>query len=261
MRGAVEYAGEMAKRILIWLISAAVALGAEVIPFVEVAGARYRDVKFGPVNDGKVVLYHSHGIATVPVANLPEEYQQRFSAAVALPVPREVKESPPPPLPAVTVKPTPQPDVNKVLEAMRAKRTEMTHSGGNGDWGAYNRERGGLLVLDGKLVDKSTLTPIVGFLAVEKAKLSDGTRVFSGAELDLAERKDDSENVAAAMELRPSLWRRTSERIFLVNYKPMTLPGALTRVYGVEIDPIDETRTFKVGVEPSFEDWKRLPRK
>lgn len=126
------------------------------------------------------------------------------------------------------------------------------------DWGAYYRDRANKVLLDGKIVDKSTLTSLVGFLVKESAELNNGTQTFTGAAFDIAKRKATSGTVATAMELRPMLWTNTNERVFLVNYKPATLPGALMRVYVKEGEALEGWRTFKTGVEPSFEDWKRL---
>jgi len=126
------------------------------------------------------------------------------------------------------------------------------------DWSTYYRDRANKVLLDGKIVDKSTLTSLVGFLVKESAELNNGTQTFTGAALDLAKRKATSGNVATAMELRPTLWTNTNERVFLLNYKPATLPGALLRVYVKEVEALEGWRTFKTGVEPSFEDWKRL---
>ena len=127
------------------------------------------------------------------------------------------------------------------------------------DWGTYIKERGKKVVLDGKLVDKSTLTPLVGFLEDDHAVLNKGSQTFAGAELEIAVRKPTVGNVAAEMTLRPGLWRRTDERVFLLNYEPATtIPGALLLVYVMEIESLDGWRTFKAGREPSFEDWQRL---
>jgi len=255
----------MAKRILFCLLVAATGWAAEVVPVLDANGVRYRDVKFGPVNQEKIVLFHSHGVVTVPVSSLPDQYQQRFTPKPmpeALPVPRELHEPTPAPTPVSPSAKPAEPNPGAVLEAMRAKKLEPVTTGGSkSDWANYNHERANLVVLDGKLVERSTLTPMVGFLARERAQVNDGKRTYSGAALDLAERKNADDNVAAAMELRPALWQRTDEQVFLLNYKPMTLPGVLMRVYVVEIDPIDPWRVFKVGTEPSFEEWKRLPRK
>lgn len=255
----------MAKRILLSLLVAATGFAAEVVPFLEVNGVPYRDVKFGPVNQDKVVLFHSLGVVSIPIASLPAEYQQRVAApdtSNGLPVPQELKLPASGPKP-VTPAPLPvQPDQPTILEAMRAKRAESANnSGGGGDWATYTRERGSLVVIEGKLVEKSTLTPLIGFLAKERVQLSDGKRTYNGALLDLAVRKSGGPAVAESMELRPSLWRRTDERVFLVNFKPLTITGALMKVYVVEASPIDQWRAYKAGNDPSFEDWKRLPRR
>ena len=126
------------------------------------------------------------------------------------------------------------------------------------DWGAYNRDRATTVLLDGNLVAKSALTPLVGFLVTEHATLGDGKQTFTGSAFDIAKHKATTNKVATAMELRPNLWVKTNERVFLLNYQPGTLPGVLLRVYVEEVEALEGWRTFKVGVEPSFEDWKRL---
>ena len=193
-----------------------------------------------------------------------------------LPVPSEVTTTQPayspkpvapvtPATPVVTTAPVAPvlktdtaPDLNAQMLEMRKRSATASASAPTGDWAAYNRDRLTNVLLDGKLVDKATLTPLVGFLVKEHATLSDGTKTFTGAALDIAERKAVTNKVATAMELRPQLWRNTNERVFLLNYKSVTLPGALIRVYVQEADPLEGWRTFKAGVEPSFEDWKRL---
>ena len=178
-----------------------------------------------------------------------------------LPVPGEVPPGPtvkPAPLPAPT--PAPAIKTNSVPPAPAVEpRPHPAPNLSSSDWGTYNRDRATKVLLDGKLVDKSTLTPLIGFLVSEHAKLSDGHQNLNGAALDLAARKSGDGKVATAMELRPSLWRNTNERVFLLNYKSVaSMPGALIRVYGIEIDPLEGWRAFKVGNEPSFEEWKRL---
>ena len=152
--------------------------------------------------------------------------------------------------------PTPAATVSEIHKrpTVAAEDNNMASS----DWSAYYRERANKVLLDGKIVDKSTLTSLVGFLVKESAELNNGTQTFTGAAFDIAKRKATSGTVATAMELRPMLWTNTNERVFLVNYKPATLPGALMRVYVKEGEALEGWRTFKTGVEPSFEDWKRL---
>ena len=239
------------RRLLLPVLLTAQVWAGTVIESLEVNGTRYESVKFGPINQDEVVMFHSHGVTTVPVARLPAEVQTALgvkpSEAVAFVTP-----------PAAT--PPSTPDAAAILEAMRAKRPEPSTSTGNAnsDWAIYNRDRLTKVVLDGKLVDRQTLKPLVGYLAAEHASLSDGARTFHGVSLDLAERRETVEKTASAMELRPALWHRTAEQVFLINYTPATLPGALMKVYVAEIATLDGVRTFKVGVEPSFEQWKRL---
>lgn len=256
----------------LWLVTALTTWAAEVIPALTVNGVRYESVKIGPINAGKVLLFHSRGVTSVPVNSLPAEYRPRVEAPATvpandfLPVPGELDpangETSRLPAPGGSATPkTNTPDPAAILEAMRTQREANRPSSGSqatGDWAVYNRERLTRLVLDGQLVDRSTLKPIVGFLVKERTRLREGGRDYFGAAMDLAVRKANTDSVAGAMDLRPSLWERTDERVFLVNYHPTSLPGAVIRVYATEITPVEGWRTFKVGTEPSFEEWKRL---
>ena len=173
-----------------------------------------------------------------------------------LPVPGEV----PPAALAKPVLKTNNPSGPVALATVTQQRQVITGlSTGTDEWGTYVRERGNKVVLDGKLVDKSTLTPLVGFLGTERTELSNGSQTFAGMSLDIAVRKADAGNVATVMALRPGLWRRTEEHVFLLDYEPTTtIPGALVLLYVVEVDSMEGWRTFKVGREPSFDDWQRL---
>lgn len=267
---------KLIRSLFLSLLVAGPAFAGAVIDVMVVDGVKLEAVKFGPVNDGKIVLFHSHGITTVPVSSLPAEYQGQFASKTAaatpapktensfLPVPREVPENKPAPQPLIVREPiakqVPPANSPTILEAMRAKRIEPVVNSGKNDWAEYNHDRVNRLLLDGKLVEKYSLTPLVGFLAKEKASISEEGRTYNGAALDIAERKNNTDHVANAMELRPSLWRRSDERVFLINYKPSTLPGVLMQLYVVEIDQVAGWRTFKVATEPGFEEWKRLAR-
>ena len=41
-------------------------------------GKTYQNVRWGPVNAGKVVMFHNRGVTVIPLADLPEEYQAQF---------------------------------------------------------------------------------------------------------------------------------------------------------------------------------------
>ena len=150
--------------------------------------------------------------------------------------------------------PAPAATVNAIHNRPATTADDVSSS----DWSAYYRDRANKVLLNGRIVDKSTLTALVGFLVKERATLSNGTQTFTGAAFDLAKRKATTDKIATDMELRPALWTKTNERVFLLNYQSATLPGVPSRVYVQEVEPLEGWRTFKLGVEPSFEDWKRL---
>lgn len=228
------------------LLLAGTLVAGEVLDYLEIDGQRYESVKWGPVNQGKVVIYHSRGVAFIPLEKLPSEYQARFGYR---------------PTESVQPQPPAESDPRKILESMRAKRLEPAAPAENtGEWAEYNRDRKTKVMLDGKLVEKSSLKEVTGFLVKEKAQVTSTKRSVQGAALELAQRRSD-EKVNAAMELRPSLWKGTDEHVLLADYVPTAFVGALLRVYVAEDSPVEGRRIFRVGTEPTFEQWQASKRK
>jgi hypothetical protein len=124
-------------------------------------------------------------------------------------------------------------------------------------WRMYNEQRATKVMFRNRLVERDSLTPLTGFVLQNTARLSDGSRSLRGGMIELAKYIGDT-NVAMAMSLRPNLWKRTGERVFLQDYEPMEGAGMLTRVYGSEMRRIGSVRVYQIAKEPSYEDWKRL---
>ncbi len=55
------------------------------------------------------------------------------------------------------------------------------------------------------------------------------------------------------MRMRPGLWERTGEEVFLRDYQLETPLGELVHLYGVEKDPVKKMRSFVVGTELASE--------
>jgi hypothetical protein len=58
--------------------AAAIALGAETNLTLTVDGVTYNGVRFGRATPTSVTIFHSTGVATVPLAKLPPEFQKQF---------------------------------------------------------------------------------------------------------------------------------------------------------------------------------------
>jgi len=218
---------------------------AENIAELTIGGSQYYDVHWGPVNDGKVVVFHSRGVKIVPLNQLPPEYRAKFGSPLSsTPTPAA-----PAPEPTVSISPSPEPVV--VTPAPR-----RSSSRGN-DWENYNEDRRTQVVLKGKLVERSSLDLLVGYIA-SRTRLSDGGRSVRGVVFDLAERRTDGNQPSQQFLLRPQLWQRNGERVFLVNYEPEAEAGMLVRLYVQEAKPMGDHKVYEVGVEPTFEAWKRL---
>src|SRR2546427_12774478 len=88
-------------------LMAGLTFGAEVVDSLVIDGHEYHSVKWGPVNQGKVVIFHNRGAATIPLEKLPPEYQAQFGYK-----------------PATAGKPAATPELTQAP-----------------DWAAYNKDR------------------------------------------------------------------------------------------------------------------------
>jgi hypothetical protein len=235
--------------ILLFRFCATLALAGEVIDSLQVDGKTYEGVKWGPVNAGKVVIFYNQGVAIVPLDKLPPEYQAQFgyttgtnSSAVITNTLRS----------AVSTSPA-SPQVQSFNT-----QTEPTGASETSDWQLYVKDRATKFVLDGKLVEKSELTQLTGFLMAVRADDADQARLGRLWVLNLAERRKDAPPTAQQFELRPGLWQATDETVVLMNYEALAEEGALVRVFGSETKPINSHRAFIVAKEPSFEEWQKL---
>jgi len=125
------------------------------------------------------------------------------------------------------------------------------------DWEAYNRDRKTKVVLGNKLVSRSSLTSLVGFLG-SPARFSDGETLVRGFVLELASRKAGDNGAAAQFSLRPNLWERTGKKVILRDYKPPLEPGGVVHVFAKRVNSADDYDIYEVATEPSYEQWKQL---
>ena len=224
-------------------------------------GLTYHNVRWGPVNQGKVVVFHNRGVTYLPLEKLPAELQARFGVQPAA-VPAPATADPATAAPRVETAPTSQPatvvkaaDLREQLESMRLRSHGTAQ---NSAWTQYVRERAAFVLLEGKLVERAQLVQLTG-IVVKFATIDDDTRSrVPGTVLELAEKRPDAKPVPSQMELRPSLWRGTGQQVYLVRYEPENSAGDVIRVYAKETNPVGEVRAYIVGKEPSFEQWQQL---
>lgn len=221
---------------------------AELIPKVTVDGKVYHDVRWGPVNQGKVVMFHNRGNVTVPLSSLPKEYQELFGY-----------QPPPTPEPSVTPPVTPPPPSPTPAEPPKvvSPPPPPMATPRDGDWQTYSQDRKTKLVLNDKLVNRSDLSTLVGFIGSPVRVYTDSTKL-RGILLELAEQKSDLAQPADELALRPNLWQRTGKMVFLRNYKADVELGVLVRLFVAPAEDLDGHDTYEVGTEASFEQWKLL---
>ena len=139
---------------------------------------------------------------------------------------------------------------------MRSHDNDSTESK---HWKQYNDERANKLLFQGKLVEKTTLVPIIGYVVTGQYRAQEGDKSRQATVVELAVKRADTKDVADAMSLRPALWRSTGEQVLLLDYCPDgEMAGTLIRVYGKETASLDEKRSFIIGTEPSFKEWLKL---
>jgi hypothetical protein len=232
-------------------------------------GKEYRDVKWGPVNKGKIVMFHNRGVAIVPLSDLPQEYRAQFGYVeppIAKPVEKQVSppatDSAPTSEPADSVAPpapasSTLPQMQEQLERMRSKNNSSSPEAKY--WKQYNDERVTMVLLQGKLVDKASLQQIVGFIVTSNFYVADGKKEYRATLLELAVRRTDAKEVADSMSLRPGLWRNTGEQVLLLDYKPDSdMAGMLIRVFVKETLSLEDRRCFYAGIEPGYKEWLAL---
>jgi len=82
--------------------------------------------------------------------------------------------------------------------------------------------------------------------------------IIRGVVLQVARLRKTKHKIPDYMRMRPGLWERTGEEIFLREY-PLKGPlGDLVKVYGVEKDLLKEMRSFVVGTELTAEQYQRM---
>jgi hypothetical protein len=127
------------------------------------------------------------------------------------------------------------------------------------EWRTYNSDRATKVLVNGRLVARSQLKELTGFLY--SVELQNASKPTSAWMLELAEPKPAAAATTQPMErMRPALWRGTGETVVLVNYNSDGESGRLVRLYGWPVAPIQKHAAFVVGQEPTFEQWQSLQR-
>jgi hypothetical protein len=235
--------------ILLVGLCATLVLAGEVIDSLQIDGKTYEGVKWGPVNQGKVVIFYNQGVAIVPLDKLPPEYRAQFGSTAATNASSVISNALPP---AVSAPPTGTQQQIANTHAPTANPSETS------DWQSYVKDRATKLVLDGKLVEKSELSQLTGFLMAVHGDDAEEAGLGRLWVLNLAERRKDVPVAVQQFELRPALWQATDETIVLINYQALAEEGALVRVFGSETKPINGHRAFIAAKEPSFDEWQKL---
>lgn len=235
--------------ILLLGFCATLALAGEVIDSLQIDGKTYEGVKWGPVNQGKVVIFYNQGVTIVPLDKLPPQYRAQFGYTAGTNT-SAASTNTLPPTAAVSPAGLPQQSVNIPAGTTDASETA--------DWQLYVKDRATKFVLDGKLVEKSELNQLTGFLMAVQGDDADEARLGRLWVLNLAERRKDIAPTPEQFELRPGLWQATDETVVLINYEALAEEGALVRVFGSETKPVNGHRAFFAAKEPSFEEWQKL---
>lgn len=250
-------------------------------------GKNYQNVKFGPANQGKVLIYHLGGVSFVPIEKIPADYgylifgydkemavvlerlkkeeEQRAREAEALAkaeaeaAAAEQAANPGNPTPYRPRKQRPHPGTEgEDPQPQQPPTTEVTVSPQLREWEAYEKDRASKLILGGELVPRSSLQQLTGFVVSPHVEITVDDKVYKGTSLEIATKITDSPVASGAIDLRPGLWKGTGEVVILLDCVPAEEGGMLVRVYGKQSEPIAGKPTFIVGSVPTFDEWKKL---
>jgi hypothetical protein len=233
---------------MVWVAAfTATALAGDVIPSLSLNQQLYQDVTFGAVNQGKVAMYHSRGTTIVDVEALPSYLRGQLGYGVpGAPVIKPASPISPPTVIVSRAETAPRPVNPPPQRATDFSTAELA---------AFRCVEGTTVVFRGRLVDRSTLTELTGFLT--KAKIPGVSEKADSWVLELAVKTG---KVPKQLELRPALWKRTGESAVLKGYQPDDLAEAcgFARTYGLEIEKVNGLRAYEVGVPPTYQQWKQL---
>jgi hypothetical protein len=221
------------------LVVAVTGQAGEVISRLEIDGQLYESVRWGPVNQGKIVVLHSRGSTLIPVEKLPEQHRQQLG--IQLPAPSAV-----PPAPAREAR------GDSAYERAQRQQRERAAAATREQQRAAAAEQARWAVLDGALVAKAELTQLTGFVR-SRAETHDGEQVLvRGLVIELAERRDPTREIPAHLEMRPGLWQPSGERVLVVGCRDHPRIGELIRVWGrEEPDRVQAMRVFTAAREPT----------
>lgn len=235
--------------LVVTLVLAAVGNGwaAETVDSVKIDGKTYDNVRFGPANQGKVVIHHNRGTAIVPLKSVPTKYLTLIAGPEAQ---RELEvrqaQANAPDADAPVPNPFGKPEGGGGPKIEQASIRE------------YNRTKERLAVADGKLVDISRVTQLTGFLIQAGVDLTTSKGSSQGCVLEIARKRPGAADVPDEMELRPALWQGTGESVWVTSYSPGGEVGTIVRITAAEIERIDGRRAYTLAHEPTYEEWVRL---
>lgn len=222
----------------------------EVVSSLVIDGVTYRDIRWGPVNNGKITFFHNRGVQTgVPLEKLPAKYQRQFGH---VPSASDRDESmAPPPLP-------PDHQADSAFARLQRQQAQQRYEAELARRRAVDAHRSKYAVIDDKVVPVSQLTRLVGFLQA-RAEVQIGQEKLTGYLLDLARLRNPERHIPAELLMRPGLWEKTGEQVFLKEFQTDELLGSLLELYGLETDPILEHRTFVIGTTPTAQQVRGRP--
>ena len=203
-------------------------IAAPTVGDIEIDGVRYENVRWGPVNQGKVVIFHNRGNAIIPIEKLPPDIQSQLGVA---------------------------PTTSKTDKSSDQRQIDTREQA---EWQSYLKDRSQTLYLNGELRPRAKFAELTGFLTQPDKEISaDGLVTGRGWILELAEPKKELP-ANTLMGLRPGLWQHTGIFVYLRDFEPVEEAGDLIRVYGLQKGEHRALPAYELGSEPTLEQWQKL---
>lgn len=232
---------------LAMLVGAGTVRAGEAIDSLTIGKITYQNVKFGPANQGKVILYHNRGVATVPIQSIPTAY---LSLIVGPEAQKELERREQERKRAET-----QPGGVNPNQALPGMVDPTVVPGSMRDY-RLNKER--MAVVNGKLVPVNRVVSLTGFLIRPGVEIPASGKPAVGSVVEIAERRPGVPVSLLETELRPNQWQGTGESVWVVDYLPNTEAGVIVQLTGAELETINGRRVLALAREPTFEEWQQF---
>jgi len=207
---------------------------------VTVDGVTYEEVRWGTATPIEVRLFHSGGVATVPLEKLPAEWQREFGYDPQKAAAHRAAE-----------------EERRRVGAAKAQAEQEERERHAAEFAAYRRDFRIKVLADGKLVSRAAVSSWPCFLVSVKQTYVEEGITKTGTLYEVVSQPDLS-RLPPAMRKRPGLWQPTGSNLLhrVLYTGPTNSP--VIEVNGVALGLVDGWPLVTPASDFTFAQWKAL---